>query len=449
GPAGYFGAERLAHRGKKVLLIEKESIGGTCLNVGCIPTKTLLHSAKHYLHAKESAQFGVYCENPSFNFAEMMSRKEKTVKTLCTGVNSMLKKLNVEIISGTGQLIDGNRVKIAESGEIYEARAILLATGSVPVMPAIPGAENNPRVLDSTALLNIENLPQSLCIIGGGVIGIEFASLFSTLGSTVSVIEMLDEIIPPMDKDHAPLLRKALSGVDFYTGCTVRKIEQGSDADTIYFTAKDGTDKFVHADIVLSAVGRRAYIDSSLASDIGIDIGSKGITADEHMRTNISGIWAVGDVNGQSMLAHSAYRMAEVAVNAICAYLEGEKSCDIMRYNAVPWVVYSIPEAAGCGLTEQEAIAQGIEIQTAAVPMQLSGRFIAENGLRAVGNVKIIATKQEGRILGVHIVGPYASEIIWGAGALIENELRVQDVKEMIFAHPTVSEVIREAIWTM
>lgn len=456
GPAGYLGAERLAHRGKKVLLIEKQFIGGTCLNIGCIPTKTLLNSAKHYLHAKESAQFGVHAEGVTFNMSEMMAWKDKTVKTLSGGVTAMLKKLGVEMITGTGQLIERTKVKVAETGEVYEARAVFVATGSVPAMPHIPGTRDNPRIVDSTALLGIDHVPEQLCVIGGGVIGIEFASLFSILGSKVFVIEMMDEIIPPMDKSHAAILRKSLTGVDFHLGCTVEKIETSTNADTVYFKTKDGKDESIEASTILMAVGRRSEVSTWLGKEAGIDITSTGVTVDERMKTNISGVWAVGDVNGQSMLAHSAYRMAEVAVNDICEYLDIQNggvssaiNSDIMRYNAIPWVVYSVPEVAGCGITEQEAERQGIAIHLASVPMQVSGRFIAENGLRAPGAVKVIVAKDDGRILGVHVLGPYASEMIWGAVVLIENELRVQDVKQMIFPHPTVCEAIREAIWTL
>jgi len=197
------------------------------------------------------------------------------------------------------------------------------------------------------------------------------------------------------------------------------------------------------------AVGRKAETSSWGAKEAGIDIGPKGVNIDERMRTNVSGVWAAGDVNGRSMLAHSAYRMAEVAVKDICAYLDGTSSRDFMRYHAVPWAVYSLPEAAGIGLTEQEALTQGIAIKKASLPMTVSGRFIAENGIRAPGNVKVIVEAESEKILGVHIIGPYASEMIWGATALIENEMRVADVKEMIFPHPSVSEVIREVIWSL
>ena len=444
GPAGYLAAERLGSRGKSVLLIEKEALGGTCLNVGCIPTKSLLNSAKLYLHAKEAGQFGVHAESVSFNFEEMMAWKAKVVETLCAGVASQMKRHKVEVIKGAGVLdVRGPVRGVSSGGTFYEAKAILAAAGSVPVMPPIPGAKDNPRVLDATALLSVKKVPPSLCVIGGGVIGIEFASLFSALGSSVSVIEMLDEIIPPMDKDQAPLMRRSLKNTSFHLGCKVTRIEGG----TVFFTAKDGKEESAAADLILMAVGRRSETGSWGAREAGVDVSAKGVTVDDRMRTNLPGVWAAGDVNGRSMLAHSAYRMAEVAVNDICAYLEGTESRDFMRYHAIPWAVYSIPEAAGAGMTEQEALAKGIQIKKTAVPMAVSGRFIAENGLRAPGNVKVIADAATDRILGIHIIGPYASEMIWGASALIEHEMRIADIKEMIFPHPSVSEVIREAIW--
>jgi dihydrolipoamide dehydrogenase len=446
GPGGYLAAERLGSRGKTVLLIEKEHLGGTCLNVGCIPTKTLLNSAKHYLHAEEGARFGIHVSGVSFNVGEMMAWKEKVVETLRSGVASQMKRFNVEVINGNGVLeVKGASPGVRVDGTLYEAKAVLAAAGSVPVMPPIPGAKDNPRVLDSTGLLSVQEVPGRLCIIGGGVISIEFASLFGTLGSKVSVVEMLDEIIPPMDKDHAPLMRRSLKNTGFHLGCKVTRIEGGA----VFYTAKDGKEESSTADLVLMAVGRRAETSSWGAREAGVDVTPRGVTVDDRMRTNIPGLWAAGDVNGRSMLAHSAYRLAEVAVNDICAFLEGGVSRDAMRYNAVPWAVYSIPEAAGVGLTEQEAAAKGIAIKKAVSPMAVSGRFIAENGLKAPGNVKVIADAGDGRILGVHVLGPYASEMIWGAAALIENEMRVSDVKEMIFPHPSVCEVIRDAIWNL
>ena len=421
-------------------------MGGACLNVGCIPTKTLLNSAKLYLHAEEGAAFGIHASGLSFDMTEMMAWKEKVVEILRVGVASQMEYCKAEVINGTGTLeLNGPSRGVRVDGVFHEARAVLVAAGSAPAMPPIPGAKDNPQVLDSTGLLSVKEAPAKLCVIGGGVIGIEFASLFGALGSQVSVVEMLDEIIPPMDADHAPLMRRSLKNTAFHLGCTVTRIEGG----TVFFTTKDGREESVAADTVLMAVGRRAETSSWGAKEAGIDIRPKGVSVDDKMRTNIPGVWAAGDVNGRSMLAHSAYRMAEVAANDICAFLEGGKSADTMRWNAIPWAVYSIPEAAGVGLTGQEAAAQGIAVATASSSMTVSGRFIAENGPKAPGNVKVIADAANGRILGVHVLGPYASEMIWGAVALIENEMRVSDVREMVFPHPSVCEAIRETIWNI
>jgi dihydrolipoamide dehydrogenase len=457
GPGGYLAAERLGHRGKNVLLVEKQHIGGTCLNVGCIPTKSLLNSAKLYLHAKESDQFGIHAQDVSFDMGEMMAWKQKTVETLCAGVSSSLKRCKVEVVSGEGVLVvDGAKRGVKVGDAVYEAKAVIVAAGSVPAMPPLPGVKGNPQVLDSTGLLSVSAAPAKLAVIGGGVIGMEFASLFSSLGTQVDVIEMLDEIIPPMDKDHALLMRRALkggegrAGVSFHLGCQVTKVEGG----TVFFTPKaSGAEESVTADLVLMAVGRRAETASWGAKEAGIDIARAGAVVDDRMRTNVPGVWAVGDVNGRSMLAHSAYRMAEIAVNDICFELDGSLggnvNRNVWRGNAVPWVVYSLPEAAGVGLTEQEASAKGVPYKKATAPMAVSGRFIAENGVRAPGHVKILADPESGLLLGIHVLGPYASEMIWGAAALLEMEARVQDVKEMIFPHPTVSEAIREAVWNM
>ena len=464
GPGGYLAAERLGKKGKKVLLVEKQYLGGTCLNVGCIPTKSLLNSAKLYLHAKESGQFGVHAKDVSFKLEEMMAWKKKTVETLCSGIASQMKRGKIEVIYGRAVLeVNGSSraVRIIDgekAGSRHEARAVLAAAGSVPVMPPIPGAKDNTLVLDSTAMLSIKKVPGSLCVIGGGVIGMEFAGLFSALGSKVTVVEMLDEIIPNMDKDHAGLMRKSLDKIDFYLSTKVTRIE----GSTVFFTNKSdegssdsSAEKSLKADLILMAAGRRAETESWGAKEAGIDIGKNGVNVDDRMRTNISGVWAAGDVNGRSMLAHAAYRMAEVAVNDICAFLDGTAGRDRynrrdrMRYNVVPWAVYTLPEAAGVGLTEKEALEKGIAIKKASLPMTVSGRFVAENGISSAGNVKVIVDAQKETILGIHILGPYASEMIWGATALIENEMRVCDVREMIFPHPSVSEVIRDVVWTL
>ena len=441
GPGGYMAAERLAHAGKKVLLAEKGSLGGTCLNVGCIPTKTLLNSAKLYVHALDGAKFGVSADNVRFDWKVMQAWKAEVVQKLCGAIALTEKKLGAEVVSAEARLLGPGKVQVGE--KIYETEHIIVAAGSLPVMPPIPGCRGNPQVLDSTGLLSIEEPPKRLCVIGGGVIGVEFASLFSALGSKVEIVEMLDEIVPFMDRDMAPILRRGMKSVKFNLGCKVEKIEGG----TVFYRGKDGTEQKVESDTILMAVGRKPNVESWGAKESGIDYSPKGVVVDDRMRTNLPNVWAVGDVTGRSLLAHAAYRMAEIASANI---LDGDKAArrgEIMRWDAVPWAVYSIPEAAGVGLTQQEADRRGLKTVSSSVPLRVSGRFVAENGFAAPGSAKLIADAETRKILGVHMVGAYASEAIWGASAVLEEELTVGDLRQLVFPHPTVSEAIREAAW--
>jgi len=453
GPAGYLAAERLGHHKKKVLLIEEQHLGGTCLNVGCIPTKTLLNSAKLYVHAKEAEKFGVKAEGLSYDWSVIQKWKAEVITKLRFGIESQMKRFGVEVINGRGEILSApfgeNPAKvrlISPNGNAeHEGKTILVSTGSVPVLPPIPGAKDNPLLVDSTGLLAVESVPKRLTVIGGGVIGVEFAGLFSALGAEVTVIEMMDEIVPFMDKEQAPLLRRAMKGVDFKLGCKVEKIEGAA----VHYTDKKGKAEIKEADLVLMAVGRKSVTDTWGAATAGVDCSPKGVAVDDRMRTNIPGIWAAGDVTGKSLLAHSAYRMAEVAVADILTGNHADGKANHMRYNAVPWAVYGITEAAGVGITEQEAEAKGIAILKAVLPMRVSGRFVAENTLMGQGAVKVIADANDRRILGVHAVGAYASEFIWGGAALIEQEFRIDEVKQLVFPHPTVSELIRDAVWAL
>jgi len=460
GPAGYLAAERLGHEKKKVLLIEQQHLGGTCLNVGCIPAKTLLNSAKQFIHAKEAEKFGIAVKDVSYDWTAIQNRKNEVITKLRGGIDSQMKRFGVEAINGIGEIVSppsGEKPAIVKlnspNGETqYEGKTILVCAGSVPVIPPIPGVKDNPLVVDSTGLLAAETVPKRLAIIGGGVIGIEFAGLFSALGGQVTVIEMMDEIIPFMDKEQAPILRKSMKGVDFKLGCKVEKIESSRPGTAvIHCVTKDGKQEKHEAELVLLAAGRRPVLDTWGHSPAGIDIIGGGVNVDDLMRTNIPRIWAAGDVTGKSLLAHCAYRMGEVAAADILAALDGIKhnKSNRMRYNAIPWAVYGITEAAGVGITEQEAAAKGIAILKASLPMKISGRFIAENTFAGAGAVKVIANASGRRILGIHAVGAYATEFIWGGAALIEQEFRIDEVKQLIFPHPTVSELIRDAVWEL
>jgi len=448
GPGGYVAAERLGHAKKRVLLLEKSALGGTCLNVGCIPTKTLINSAKIYAHAREGERFGVKADLLRFDWPTMQAWKREVVEKLRGGIAATEKRLGVEVRAGAGRLLGSGRVEArAPQGavEVHEAPHVIVATGSAPVLPPIPGCRGNPKVVDSTGLLELPAMPNRLCVVGGGVIGVEFAGLFAALGCEVEVVEMMDEIVPFMDKEQAPILRKALRGVTFRLGSRVERIE----GSTVHYTAKEGRSARAEADLVLMAVGRRPVLDGFGAREAGLDAPPQGVVVDERMRTNLPGVWAIGDVTGRSLLAHSASRMAEVAVSDILSGRERARSRNVMRYEAVPWVVYGMTEAAGVGLTEQEAVGRGLAVKTASLSLKVSGRFCAENGFATPGAVKVIADRSSDRILGVHLVGSYASEMIWGAAALIEQELRASDVRELIFPHPTVGEALRDAVWEL
>ncbi|MGD9264260.1 MAG: dihydrolipoyl dehydrogenase [Lysobacterales bacterium] len=435
GPGGYVMAERAGHLGKKVLLVEKEHLGGVCLNWGCIPTKTLLSSAKHYVHAHEAPDFGVSTGKIGFDLKKAMSWKREVVETLRGGVSMKMKKNNVEVVKGEARLLGSRKVEVGD--DVYEGDNVVIATGGRPLVPPIPGADQ-PHVMTSNEILEIDKMPRSLAVIGGGVIGIEFASFFSSLGVEVEVIEMLDEIIPFMDRGQAAEFRKALKGkVNFNLGCRVT----GIDGHKVNYKSGSGEEKSIKADIVLMAVGRAPNIEDMGFEEAGLDFDRWGIRVDDQQRTNLPGVYAIGDVTGKSQLAHSASRMGEVALNTICG------RPDRFRMNAVPWVVYSLPEIAGCGLTEEQAGEAGHAVDSVSLPMIMSGRFLAENGKRGPGSVKVVRDAETDVVLGVHMFGGLCSEIIWGVAAVIEAELRTRDVQEIIFPHPTVCEVVRDAMF--
>lgn len=434
GPGGYVAAQRAGSLGKSVLLIEKEYYGGVCTNKGCIPTKSLLNSAKTYDHAKNGSFIGVEAKDISFNLKGAMAHKQDTVETLRGGIEFLMKSANVETVFGEAKALDAHRVEVNQT--VYEGSYLIIATGSSPFIPPIPGADL-PHVLSSDEILELEELPSELVIIGGGVIGLEFASFFSMVGVKVTVIEMLDEILPMADGEFAKLARRALKDVTFNLGCKVEKITSD---DVVYTTAK-GEQKELPATMVLMSVGRKPNIKGLEALNLKTERGA--VVVDEQLRTSLPTVYAIGDVNGKSLLAHSASRMADVAVSTI--FGKGMR----MRYDAIPWVVYSNPEIAGCGLTETQAKERGLDVLVHSAQARQSGRFLAEQGKRAPGMVKVIADKASGVILGVHLLGPYSSEIIWGVAALLEAELRIQDVKEIVFPHPSVAELLKDVVFAL
>ncbi|MCU0857976.1 MAG: dihydrolipoyl dehydrogenase [Pontiellaceae bacterium] len=434
GPGGYVMAARAGYLGKKVLLIEKDLLGGVCLNCGCIPTKTLLNSAKHYVHAKEAPGFGVLTGEVTFDLCKAMAWKTEVIETLRAGIGFMMKKNKVDVLTGTARLLGPGRVQVGDT--VYEGVNVVIATGASPLVPPIPGSDQ-PHVMTSTEILNINRMPETLTVIGGGVIGVEFAGFFSSLGVKVDVIELLEEIIPFMDRVQAREFRRAVKDkINFNLGCKVTAI----DGHDVKFTDAKGEQKSIQADIVLMSVGRVPNLGNMGFEDAGLDFDRHGIKVDEQMRTNLPGVYAIGDVTGLSQLAHSAARMGDVALHTICG------QPDHFRRNAIPWIVYSLPEAAGCGLTEEQAQADGYSIETASLPLTMSGRFLAENGKRGPGSVKIVKDAGTDLLLGVHLLGAGVSEMIYGAAVMIESGLRVKDIREIVFPHPTVGEVIRDTM---
>jgi dihydrolipoamide dehydrogenase len=435
GPGGYLAAERAGAKGKKTLIVEKDKrLGGVCLNRGCIPTKALLNSAKIYYSAKNSQQFGVTASGVEYDLKKAMEWKAKTVSALTKGVEFQMKRHNVEVIPGTAKFVKRNIISIGN--EEYSAENIIIATGSSSVKLPVPGADNS-YVLSSDEILEINKLPENLTIIGGGVIGIEFASFFSLLGIKVTVIEFLPEILANFDKDIAALVRSSFKQCNFITGAKVISV----DNNKVSFI-KDDREDSIQTDLVLMAVGRKPNVENLGLDDITIEYDRKGIKVNEKMQTNIPNIYAVGDVTGKSLLAHSAYRMGEVAVNNIC----GQN--DRMRYNAIPWVVYSYPELSGVGLTEDQANKEGRKVKVGTLQMRANGRFIAEHG-NEKGICKVIVDSNTNLLLGVTLLGGVNSEIIYGVAAMIEAEFRIKDIKDIIFPHPTVSEIIKDTIWEL
>ena len=436
GPAGYVSAERAAARGMKVLLVESRRLGGVCLNEGCIPSKTLLNSAKIYRYAMHSEAYGVRATGVEFDLTKVMARKTQVMDTLRNGIAGLMRKSKIEVVLGTAKL-QAER-KVAINGQIYQAKNILISTGSSPAKPPIPGCDL-PGVLDSTGILNLEKLPKSVVIIGGGVIGCEFACFFGSVGVPVTVIEMLPEICPQMDKDITKNLRAELSkkNVTFHTGAKVLEIT----ADTVRFE-KEGKPESVARDIVLVSTGRMPNVKGLGLEELRLDFDQRGIRVDDRCATNVPGIWAAGDCTGKAWLAHTATRMGEVAVNN----MSGRP--DRYRSNAIPGVVYTVPEIATVGLGEDEAKKAGIPVKVGKMPMSASGRYLAEHAEER-GQVKVILHAETGVLLGVHMIGGACSEMIWGAAALIEAEFRAKEIEEIVFPHPTVSELIRDTIFTI
>ena len=449
GPGGYTAAERAGAAGLSVVLFEKNELGGVCLNEGCIPTKTLLYSAKVFDYARHADLYGVSVEGASFDYSKILKRKTKVVRKLVGGVKLKMKNSGVTVVGGEAVIagpVAGGFV-VSCGGTEYVASRLLICTGSEAVVPPIPGIkEAGDVIVTNREILALEEPPAELVVIGGGVIGMEFASFFNSIGSKVTVIEMMPKILGPMDSEISELLQKqyAKKGVEFRLGCKVTGIE----GDTVVYEDPEGNVCRVHGDKILVSVGRRARLEGYGLETLGVSLALTpagrpyGIKVDDRMRTDVPDVYAAGDVTGFSLLAHTAVREAEVVVNDILG------RDDKMSYKAIPGVVYTNPEVAGVGLTEDEAARKGIDVTVLKLPMAYSGRFVAENE-RGEGLCKILVCPSSHEVLGVHMLGNPSSEMIHSACIAIEQGMTVEQLKEVVFPHPTVSEIIKETVFTL
>ena len=437
GPAGYTAAERAAKGGLSTILFEKNALGGVCLNKGCVPTKTLLYSAKTYDNIRHASKYAVKAENPSFDLGKIIARKNKVVKKLTAGIRMKMTEAGATVVNAEasieGRAEDGTLTIVAADTR-YEAANLLICTGSETVIPPIPGLSETAYWTSREALQSKE-LPASLVIIGGGVIGMEFASFFNSLGVEVHVVEMLDKILGPMDRELSAMLQAeyAKRGVKFYLGHKVTGVH-----GTEVSVEKDGESFTLTGEKVLLSVGRRPVTKGFGLENLGVEPFRNGVKVNEYMQTSLPNVYACGDITAFSLLAHTAVSEAEVAIDHILGKPHA------MSYKAIPGVVYTNPEIAGVGRTEDELQAAGVDYQVKKIPMAFSGRFVAENEM---GNgVCKLLLDGEGTVIGGHLLGNPASELMVIAGMAIEQGMKAEQLTRFVFPHPTVGEILKESL---
>lgn len=431
GPGGYVAAIKAAQSGKKTILFEMDKLGGVCLNKGCIPTKALLKSACVFHTMQNAGFFGIRANGVSAEWAEVMARKTKVVNQLVGGIGQLVQANGIDLIPGWATLKDAHTITV--DGTDYTAENIILATGSQPMLPPIEGIRET-GVMTSDDLLNMQELPQSMAIIGGGVIGLEFAFLLHRFGVRVAIIEMLPDILAMADSTIIAAITKDLkkAGVSIATGAKVKRVEKGA---VVY--EKDGTEARVDAERVLIATGRRPTTDTEMLDRVGISHAKGMIPTDDCMRTNVAGIYAIGDVNGKSMLAHTASEEGIVAVEHICGHASS------MDYRFIPQCVYLEPEIAWAGMTEQQARAAGYDVNIGTFPMGANGKSVIE--AETTGFIKFVADKKHGEILGAHLYCAHATDMIAEIALAMRAECCIEDIAGCVHPHPTVSEAIMEA----
>lgn len=437
GPAGYTAAELAAKNGLSTVLFEKNALGGVCLNEGCIPTKTLLYSAKTYDNIKHASKYAVSAESPSFDLPKIIARKNKVVKKLTAGIKMKMKENGVEVVSGVAEIQrrdDDGTITILCAENEYQAANLLICTGSETVIPPIPGLSET-EYWTSREALQAKELPSSLVIIGGGVIGMEFASFFNSMGVEVHVVEMIDKILGPMDRELSEMLQAeyAKRGVKFYLNYKVTAVN-----GTEVSIEKDGETTVLTGEKILLSTGRRPVTKGFGLENLSLEPFRNGVKVNEYMQTSLPNVYACGDITAFSLLAHTAVSEAEVAIDHILG--KARK----MSYKAIPGVVYTNPEISGVGKTEEELQAEGIPYTVKKVPMAFSGRFVAENEM-GNGVCKLILS-EDGTLIGAHMLGNPSSELIVIAGIAIEKGMKAEEIRSFVFPHPTVGEIIKEGL---
>ena len=438
GPGGYVAAIRAAQLGADVTLIEKDKLGGTCLNVGCIPTKALLYTAEVYRSAKEGADCGVIA-NVNLDFNRAQKRKQQIVERLVSGVKGLLAANKVKVIEGIASFPDSSHIQVVCGLDIQVLAAdkVIIATGSVPMMPPIPGIDAK-QCIDSTGALGLEKVTKSMLIIGGGVIGVEMATIYSTLGCKAIIVEMMSTILPMIDEEISRMLAAKLKkeGIEIITSAKVESITDGGKNAKVRIKLQSGEEKNIEVEKVLVSAGRKFNIEALALDKAGIKNERGRIIVDDHMQTNICNIYAIGDCTGGSMLAHVASMQGEIAAeNAM-----GKDTAIDLKTN--PSCIYTDPEITCVGLTEKQAKEKKLDVVVGKFPLAANGKTLIMGG---EGMVKVISGKQYGEILGVHIIGPRATDMIAECALAIGMEATLDELIDTIHAHPTVSEAIREA----
>jgi dihydrolipoamide dehydrogenase len=440
GPAGYVAAITAAQQGQQVILIDQGPLGGTCLNEGCMPTKSLLESAEIYEKVKHAEEFGINISSPQIevNWSQVQHRKNKIVKTLVQGIGYLMKKNKIKVMNGKAYFLTDHRLSVENEGgqEVIEADQFIIATGSEPVsLPFAPF--DGEWIIHSGQAMSLPTIPSSLLIIGGGVIGCEFASIYSRLGTKVTIVEMAEQLLPGEDEDIASVLRKQLEndGVTVYTSTSLKDLN--ADRKKAIIENDKGIQE-LSADYVLVSIGRKPRVENLGLEDIGIQYSKHGIQVNEHMQTNISHIYACGDVIGGIQLAHVAFHEGTVA--ALHASGKDAK----VNYRAIPRCIYTSPEIASVGMTEKQARNEYGDIRIGEFPFSANGKAMILN--EQIGKVKVIVEPQYNEIIGISIVGPRATELIGQGTVMLHAELTIDILEDLVEAHPTLSEAIHEAL---